>query len=110
MRGGFREGSVFFERQRGTPTPIPSIFSPRSWGNFNIWHNILSHATEDNRADGESHNILYQVSSCAGCGSVETRISETGSGRAGKRQETAINIRSGGRCVQPSTHRVLLDH
>ena len=54
-----------------------------------------SHATGDNRADGESHNIPYQVSGRAGCGCVETRTSETGFGRAGKRQEVAINILRG---------------
>ena len=72
-------------------------------------YTIGSHATGDNRADGESHNIPYQVGPGAGCRGVETRASETGPGRAGERQETAINIRSGGRCDQPLTPSVLVD-
>ena len=68
-----------------------------------------SHATEDHRADGESYNILYQVGSRAGCVGVETRASETGFERAGKRQEVDINIRTGIHCAQPLTLRVLVD-
>ena len=56
-----------------------------------------SHATGDNRADVESHNIPHQVGDRAGCDRVEPRASETGSGRAGERQEAAINILRGGR-------------
>ena len=56
-----------------------------------------------------SHNILYQVGGCSGYNRVETRISETGSGRAGKRQEVGTQIRTGTHGVQPLTLRVLLD-
>ena len=72
-------------------------------------YTISSHATGDHSADGESYNIPDQVGDRAGCDRVETRASATGSGRADERQETAINILRGGRCVQPTTHRVLLD-
>ena len=108
-RGRFREESMFERGQRDTPTPTHSTFYPGSLDIFGIWHNMPSHATEDHRADGESHNILYQVGGCAGCNRVETRASETAFGLAGKRQEVAINIRSGNHCAQPLTLRVLLD-
>ena len=88
---------MFEGGRRDTPTPTHSTFYPRLWGNFGIWHNMPSYATEDHIADGESHNILYQVDGCAGCNRVETRAPETALGRAGKSQETAINIRSGSR-------------
>ena len=91
------------------PHPHPLDIFPRRRINFNICDNSASHATGDNRADGESHNIPYQVDGCAGCSCVETWTSETGFRRAGERQETSINILRGGRCVQPLTHRVLFD-
>ena len=120
-QGRFREESVFFGGQRDTPTPTHSTFYPGSLDDFGIWHNTLvasdrgsiffisSHATEDHRADGESHNILHQVGGCAGCNRVETRTSATGSGRAGESQEVGINIRTGTHCEQPLTLRVLVD-
>ena len=40
VRSGFREGSIFFERQRDTPHPLPLDTFPRSWDNFNICDNI----------------------------------------------------------------------
>ena len=120
-QGGFREESVFFGGRRDTPTPHPLDILPRIVGHFRICDNIpvasdrgsiffiSSSATEDHRADSVSHNILHQVGGCAGCSRVETRTSGTGSGRAGKRQEVSINIRTGTHCAQPSTHRVLVD-
>ena len=102
-------GRYFLSDREAPPTPCHSTFSPRSGFNFNICDNIRSHATGDNRADGESHNIPYQVSGRTGCSRGETRASETGFGRAGESQETAINILRGSRCEQPLTHRVLLD-
>lgn len=67
------------------PHPWPLDTFPRRRINFNICDNIASHATGDNRADGESHNIPYQVDGCAGCSRVETRASETGFGRGGRK-------------------------
>ena len=49
MNGRFREGSIFEGGQRGTPHPMPIDIFPRSWDNFNIWHNI--HRREGSRPD-----------------------------------------------------------
>ena len=59
-------------------------------------YTIGSYATTDHKADSEFHKIRYQVGFSAGCWGVETRVSATGPGRAGERQEVAINIRTGG--------------
>ena len=97
-----------FTPDRGTFSAFGIISPSRGIARGSIFY-ISSHATEDHSADGESHNILHQVGGCASCNRVKTRAPETGSGRAGKRQEVGINIRTGTHCVQPLTLRVLLD-
>ena len=86
---------MFEGGQRDTPTPYHSTFSPvrRTISTFEIIPSVTRREVIERTV--MSYNTPYQVGSHAGCVGVDTRASETGFGRAGKRQEVAINIRTG---------------
>ena len=94
----------------GTPPPPPTRPFTPDRGTFSAFV-IICLVTRRRVIErtAMSYNTRYQVGACTGCGRVETRASETAFGRAGKRQEVGINIRTGTHCAQPSTLRVLVD-
>lgn len=53
MNAGFREGSIFFGGQRGTPHPMPLDIFPRSGFNFNICDNI-------HRSEGKPRGEIFE--------------------------------------------------